>query len=291
MGESIDRKFEDPHEGAKSPVDDATFREATRRFGRGALPDAGTSINEDDGNRGGDRHLEKKSTLDDRIREAAVREATSMHARAVEAEPIVTKDLDGVARDAGCRLGGLENRLKTRSSLEEKLTCDPFVGSQAKRPEAVIASRGDLVNDALRYTVISTEDRYLAARSDVHDALGKRGYQMERFSNAWVPPDGSVAEPYRGINETWRTPQGYPFEIQFHTAASFDMKNSNHALYEEWRKQATEELRGSELAGIMSGRFDSVPVPLGALDGPRTSGSTRRATSSRGDDSAEGMTK
>lgn len=267
LSERIDRNSEEPRRSETDPTDDGKFRKGLNRFGMVARSDISDSVSEDDGGHGGDRHLEKERELDDRIQQAAIREASLLRANAVNAEPAVTRDLDEAARRVGSKLDGLEHKLKTESSLREKLTKFPLVGRQRDEPEKVIAKRGSGVNDILRYTVISTEERYMTSRSEFHGRIEADGYTIQSFRNSWVSPDGTVAEPYRGINETWRSPEGYSFEIQFHTSASYAMKDFNHKLYEEWRKPETLTPRAQEVAGIMSGRFDGIPVPPGALPG------------------------
>ncbi|HEX8507884.1 MAG TPA: hypothetical protein VF635_00070 [Propionibacteriaceae bacterium] len=272
MAEKIDSNVDEPAGGETGQGDDTKLREAAKRFGRIAVSGeaksgAAESVIEDGAADHGDRHLERERQLDDRLQAAVARESAELHARAVDAEPTVTRDVGEAARSVGSKLDGLEHKLKTESSLQEKLTKFPLSRKQRNEPEKAIAGRGRSVNDALRYTVISTEERYMTARAKLSDRLTAQGYTLARSSNSWVPPDGSVAEPYRGINETWRSPEDYTFEIQFHTSASYAMKDVNHKLYEEWRKPDTPLLRAQEVAGIMSGRFDGVPVPPGALAG------------------------
>jgi hypothetical protein len=276
---------EGPGKTAPTSIDDAKHQESVDRFRAVAKSSPAGSIGEGDV---ADERLEKERRLDARIQELAVREAESLHEKAIDAEPAVTRDLNKVAQGAGGHLAGLEHRIKTQSSLCVKITDFPLDSYGLEDPERAIAEEGEQVNDALRYTVVATEDRYMTTRSDVREELQARGYSIERSANSWAPPDGSVAIPYRGINETWQTPKGYTFEVQFHTAASFEMKSLNHPLYKEAGDAHTSLLRAKELTGIMSGRFDRVPIPPGALDDSSTVGPTQEAAAMSDQDLVEG---
>ena len=58
---------------------------------------------------------------------------------------------------------------------------------------------------------------------------------MIAISNTW-----REGAPYKGIN-TFMQYNGYRYELQFHTAKSFAMKNGKlHELYERFRANATD---------------------------------------------------
>jgi hypothetical protein len=92
-----------------------------------------------------------------------------------------------------------------------------------------------------------------------------RGFSLQKVSNTWVEPGSLQAGPYRGINTQWTTPDGHPFELQFHTAESFKVKMETHAMYEEFRNPNTSAARRLELNRIMTEMSDRIPVPKGAI--------------------------
>jgi hypothetical protein len=62
-------------------------------------------------------------------------------------------------------------------------------------------------------------------------ALYAKGYKKIRLKNSWGNKDS-----YKGVNAVFETPNGYEFELQFHTKASLAAKEKAHKLYEEQRK-------------------------------------------------------
>jgi hypothetical protein len=119
------------------------------------------------------------------------------------------------------------------------------------------AEYSERITDALRYTNLSntehlTEDYFTVVRS-----LENKGYTMVEVVNTmW-----DEGAPYRGINTLVRTPDGYIFELQFHTPESIEIKEINHKLYEEQRLASTSAERSAELGRIMSANAASIPTP------------------------------
>jgi hypothetical protein len=54
-----------------------------------------------------------------------------------------------------------------------------------------------------------------------------------------------------------------PFELQFHTQASFEVKNSNHTIYQEARKFPFDSARRKELFLIMIDTSAEEPTSRG----------------------------
>ena len=62
--------------------------------------------------------------------------------------------------------------------------------------------------------------------------LEKKGYEVTAVKNTW----NKIEAVYKGVNTNIKTPEGYEFELQFHTKESFDLKNGKlHELYEKQR--------------------------------------------------------
>jgi len=62
------------------------------------------------------------------------------------------------------------------------------------------------------------------------DSLGKRGYNISEVKNYWLK-DLS----YKGVNTNLLTPDGYEFELQFHSPHNLEVKEEMHKYYEEQR--------------------------------------------------------
>ncbi len=110
------------------------------------------------------------------------------------------------AEDPDRRLAGLENRLKGRERLTEKV-----LKAVSERGHSVDEAFG-LVKDVIRYTFCYPHDRYTSGVHADCDRLRHAGFGWIDRENSWTK------EQYRGINSRWRVPGGgQVFEVQFHT--------------------------------------------------------------------------
>jgi hypothetical protein len=199
---------------------------------------------------------------------AAMAEARRLIAAATAEETAVTAVLQDVATHSEARLVGLENVIKSPDSLAEKLTREAY--TLASNPsglstEEAIAKASEKTKDVLRYTVQAKPDRYMSTYRETESALRSRGYARIASKNTWAEPGSTMAGPYRGINETWKTPGGQRFEVQFHTPESYELKTATHEMYEELRDAATSSSRQKELIREMTRLSDKLPVPKGAV--------------------------
>lgn len=195
---------------------------------------------------------------------AARSEAERLIATAAQAEPAVTEALTDIAGTEGAKLVGLEHRLKTVDSLTDKLTRQASTRGGGTTEE-MVATEARSIRDTLRYTIQSDDRRYGGTFEATRSELEARGFRLQKVSNTWAEPGSPQAGPYRGINTQWATPDGQPFELQFHTAESFKVKMETHAMYEEFRNPATSAARRLELNRIMTEMSDRIPVPDGAI--------------------------
>ncbi len=133
------------------------------------------------------------------------------------------------AEDPNRRLIGLENRLKGKDRLAEKV--ERAVGEQ---PDLNYDSAFAVVKDAIRYTLQYPDERYTAGvRGDIERLMGL-GFERVDCRNTWE------SEVYKGINSRWRVQEnGQVFEVQFHTEASYQAKQETHTAYERLRDPAT----------------------------------------------------
>jgi hypothetical protein len=66
---------------------------------------------------------------------------------------------------------------------------------------------------------------------------------------------------YKGINTQWRTAEGQKFEVQFHTAESFEAKQLTHGAYERLRNTLTDKREMRELRAFQRQVAGRIPVP------------------------------
>jgi hypothetical protein len=72
------------------------------------------------------------------------------------------------------------------------------------------------------------------------------GYKRTNLNNYWL----KAKMAYNGVNTNFATPEGYIFELQFHTPESLELKNILHPIYEKFR-ECKDELERIRLNDIM----------------------------------------
>lgn len=157
------------------------------------------------------------------ITEVAKARAEKLFIKAQLAEPAVTKTLKSLQTKTR-KLAGFGQRLKSQTSLTRKII------SNAKEEDVKLNTKTS-INDVLRYTFESDINHFVADFKEVRNALEKKGYIFTKVKNT-LKDESAV---YRGVNTQVKTPDGYTFEIQFHTPQSLEIKEKNHVLYEQAR--------------------------------------------------------
>jgi ADP-ribosyltransferase exoenzyme len=158
-------------------------------------------------------------------------------------EATVTPVLQQVVAAQGGRMEGLHNRLKTREGIESK-----FRRRRRIMPDATDAEVAGAVNDALRYTAVFPDDRYVTGIEQTLEALRKAGFTADQIENFWSPDNN-----YVGVHALVRDRTGFGFELQFHTPESFETKQGEHVLYEQMRETdnpATARRLYDQMVGI-----------------------------------------
>jgi hypothetical protein len=171
--------------------------------------------------------------------------------RVCKAEPGVTRTMESVETEVpGARLVGLENCLKGQDRFREKVA-----GSLALKPDRAVGKETDTIPDALRYTCQFSREIYVDGCRAATRELQGHGYQLVLRRNSWESTD------YKGINTRWRTTEGQVFEVQFHTAESFEAKQLTHAAYERLRNPLTDKREMGELRQFQRQVSEQIPVP------------------------------
>ena len=139
-----------------------------------------------------------------------------MLSKAKSVEPKITSDLKIVMSNSNSRLVGLDYKVKSLSSLSRKLDNEPDAN----------------MRDIVRYTALLKPDNMVSKYAEIMENIGQKGYNISEVKNYWLDTNN----PYNGINTNIKTPEGYEFELQFHTKESFDLKDGPlHELYEKQR--------------------------------------------------------
>ena len=120
-----------------------------------------------------------------------------------------------------------------------------------------------MVPDALRYTFSYETDSYAGGVLSEIDRIKASGFEILKLKNMWHRSE------YHGINSQWRDPAtSHRFEVQFHTAISFEAKQLTHGVYERIRDPAgstsRRELR--QLHRLQRDITAQIPTPPGVGD-------------------------
>jgi hypothetical protein len=247
--------------GADGGLDGGADRNAVPD--RGTARDRGAAAEWHGAGQGGDasaarvaRNLEYRATVDAVFRAHAIDQG---YARVKEIEEkTVTPAMRRIeAEDPDRHLAGLENRLKGKDRLAEKVT--EAMTERSRTVNDAFAT----VKDAIRYTFCYPEDRYTEGVFADCERLERTGFDPVDRRNSWN------AEEYKGINSRWRVPgDGQLFEVQFHTRASLDAKEETHWAYEKLRDPATVKAEQEALSRYQRDVTARISIPPGALDIP-----------------------
>lgn len=143
-------------------------------------------------------------------------------------EPGITATLQRIASANSGEMRGLEFVYKDPGKVVEKVHRKKAASNNTKT-ELELAER---IGDVVRYTMEFASETYTRDVQQALDEMAAQGWVIEEVENNWFGGDA-----YNGINVIFRTPEGLPVEMQFHTPESFVVKQvMNHPLYENLRK-------------------------------------------------------
>lgn len=177
-----------------------------------------------------------------RYSRSLAKRAEDIYDDAITHEPRITNDVVDAATKAGSKMYGLENRLKSKESIQRKL------------------GLGKEINDAIRYTTISSENNFVKNYNEVKSNLLSKGYKETRCKNYFEDYKAGKVK-HKSVQCNFVTSDGYTFEIQFHTKASQDAKTRKITLYEEVRKPGVSEKRKAEIERQMERLAEKVKDP------------------------------
>ena len=164
----------------------------------------------------------------------AIALARGVREKAVAAEPVITKLVEGIAKQSGAKLEGLSQRVKSTDSLARKIDQDAEQGYGGDRKKAA-----EEISDANRYTLSVNDADYADTLKSAVTAFEATGWKV-RVKNFWQSGD-----PYDGVNIKAER-DGIKVELQVHTPKSFRIKEKAlHDIYEEYRVSTDDGFRRS----------------------------------------------
>ncbi|MBO4227559.1 shikimate kinase [Bradyrhizobium neotropicale] len=110
-----------------------------------------------------------------------------------------------------------EHRLRTEESLTDQLTGKSLPAANASQ----------LISNAVRHVFEIADGDFTTGFRKAVLAFDERGYSELSTTNWFRTPNPT----YLGIKTVFATPEGYRFEVEFHTPDSYQAKLANHDTY------------------------------------------------------------
>ncbi|MDH4909949.1 hypothetical protein MN091_20800 [Xanthomonas euvesicatoria] len=169
--------------------------------------------------------------------------ASAVFDTAASKQAALTPVLDTLAEGLGARLWG-NVRYDAKQGRIEQAQQAPFQKSVASikdkirrhlRAGMTAEQAAQSVGDALRYALELPSEGFVIKVLAAQDALRRQGITCVKLKNYFTSGDGT----YRGINASFTDAEGYAFEVQFHTAESFNAKAQTHLPYKRMQLAQT----------------------------------------------------
>ncbi|WP_159102193.1 XopAD/skwp family type III secretion system effector [Xanthomonas vasicola] len=170
-------------------------------------------------------------------------QAHSIFNAAAGKQASLTPVLNTLAAGLGARLWG-NVRYDAKQGRIEQVQQAPFQKSVASIKDKIrrhlragmsAEQATQSVGDALRYALELPSEGFVAKVLAAQDALRLQGMTCVKLKNYFTSGDGT----YRGINASFTDAEGYTFEVQFHTAESFNAKAQTHLSYKRMQLAQT----------------------------------------------------
>jgi len=150
--------------------------------------------------------------------------------------------------------------LKTADRFKEKLA-----RMILEEPDADWHELISRIADGIRYTFCFPDEEYTSGVTELRNSLISTGFEPYEQKNAWA----DETKAYKGINSTWMdADSGLLFEVQMHTAASWNAKQESHREYEIIESRSATAEEKEQARQRQDQIFASVPVPDGAVQIP-----------------------
>ncbi|MFF7183413.1 RHS repeat-associated core domain-containing protein [Streptomyces sp. NPDC008121] len=175
--------------------------------------------------------------------------AVELHEMGTGREAGLTSAMRNIQKTNGGKLAGLQHRVKTVKSINEKLIRGQL---PANAREAA-----DSINDLNRYTVVLESDEYVQKTKAWTDELAGQ-FEYVSNMNFWE------LDHYKGFNTTWKAKDGKLFEVQFQTPESHSAGKLTHPYYEKMRNPDTPHPEYNEMYTKSAEIFRTVRAPASA---------------------------
>ena len=194
----------------------------------------------------------KKASLPER----ADKDVRKVYNRFCDTEKKVTSDLN----EAMSGLDGIEMRendllfrMKEGDSFQRKVDGMVKSGKYGSAAQAALA-----VDDAIRYTTISTPETLVDNFNKTVATLESKGYEMVHCENLFT----NTGTAFNCISTNFKAPDGSLFELWFHTGETKEAQDQGgHAYYEALRWSGTTNEERENLGSVLYERYYNCKIP------------------------------
>ena len=170
--------------------------------------------------------------------------ANKIFDRSSKIEPKITNDVISAVSNSGCKMYGLEYRLKQPTSMAGKIASD------AKEKNISYKEAANDIKDSIRYTCVSDTKDFVKNYTSIKTDLENMGYSEIKCKNYFDSfKQGKVM--HKAVQSTFMDKSGNVFELQFQTPSSQAAKELKLPLYEERRKVGISDAKAKELESGM----------------------------------------
>jgi len=125
-------------------------------------------------------------------------------------------------------------------------------------PDKPAEQHVDEIHDGIRYTFVSDGEDYVRMVNQAIAILKDTGYELGVRKNTWANDE------YKGVNTRWRDHEsGCPFEVQFHTNDSWQVKQMTHGAYTRIHDTRTPTDERERLRAYQCEVSSSLALPSG----------------------------
>jgi len=129
----------------------------------------------------------------------------------------------------------------------------------ARHPDKSAEELSYEVHDGIRYAFVFDTEHYAEGTLQVHSRLKGNGFELEARWNGWE------SREYKGINSRWRDPaHDLVFEVQFHTASSWDVWQQAQGSYQKIIDPRTPPAERMQLRAVHAEKSAVISVPPGS---------------------------
>lgn len=149
-----------------------------------------------------------------------------------------TPKLFDIALKHGFYMDGLENAVKAASHITDKANrWLEWWRKEYNRPDATVEDVADSFYDLVRYSAITTKEKYVPATKALIQELKAYGYEITNIDNRFLDANGQqdFGKTYRAVHLTIKADERL-IEIQVHDYSSQNIRNYTHEIYEKMRR-------------------------------------------------------